>query len=380
MQALKLMAVMLAAALLSGCSQSRQIESIAFAVILGADITSEENIELTVQMPSAGGGSKSEEEAEKTAASGYLTASARGATFTDALMALEIAVPRDLSLTQVKLLVVSEDLARSEKFYNFIESLAKLDQTCSSAYFAICQGSAKEFVRHQTPVIGMRVSLGIIAMIEHHRTRGYITGTKFADFYYEGVSVFSDPTAILCATMQEGAAEPLEENSLDGMSPENVPAESSNKNEYIGAAVFRRGRLAGTLDGQETSLVNALRGSAIFFAYNLDGMPVSLQAHGTDGLNIYEDERGVTQIEFALRFNVVANLKVMDTQKLRQTLEQDLIKLLERCQSMGVEPFGFADHAATRFTTLAQWQAYNWRERFSGAEFKIEIDITASEA
>ena len=63
-------------------------------------------------------------------------------------------------------------------------------------------------MREQKPVIGMRVSLGILAMFEHHKTRGYIVGTSFADFYYRGVSVFSDPVAILCATAQEapGAA------------------------------------------------------------------------------------------------------------------------------------------------------------------------------
>ena len=117
-------------------------------------------------------------------------------------MALEITVPRDLTLTQVKLLVVSEALARHRKFFNFAESLAKLDQSCASAYFAVCRGNAGDFVREQKPVIGMRVSLGILAMFEHHRTRGYITGTRFADFYYQGVSVFSDPVAILCATAE----------------------------------------------------------------------------------------------------------------------------------------------------------------------------------
>ena len=148
MRGRKIAAILLLCALLCGCTQARQVESVAFAVILGADLTDDEGIELTVQIPKAGGSAQEEQGAE-SGTSDYLIASAQGATFTDALAALEITVPRDLTLTQVKLLVVSEALARHEKFFNFAESLAKLDQSCASAYFAVCRGDAGDFVRER---------------------------------------------------------------------------------------------------------------------------------------------------------------------------------------------------------------------------------------
>ena len=42
MRALKITALLLLAAFLGGCTQARQVESIAFAIILGADLTEEE--------------------------------------------------------------------------------------------------------------------------------------------------------------------------------------------------------------------------------------------------------------------------------------------------------------------------------------------------
>ena len=51
MRSYKIVVLALLCALLSGCTQARQVESIAFAVILGADLTEEEGIELTVQIP-----------------------------------------------------------------------------------------------------------------------------------------------------------------------------------------------------------------------------------------------------------------------------------------------------------------------------------------
>ena len=381
MRALKMIALLIVAALLTGCTQGRQIESIAFAVILGADLTDGENLELTVQIPQIGGADgESQGDDGGTSTSDYLIASARGATFADALMALEINVPRDLSLTQVKLLVVSDSLARHEKFYNFAESLARLDQSCASAYLAVCQGSAKEFVKKQEPVIGMRVSLGILSMFEHHRTRGYITGANFADFYYQGVSVGSDPVAILCATSEEAEDEPLSDSALEEMTPSTVPAESTNKNDYVGTALFRNARMVGTLDGLETSLVNAVRGAPVFFGYSLDGMPVSLQSHGMRALSIDVGPSGALRISFRLDFNVIADIESPPVGVLEARLEQDMLELLNRCQALGVEPFGFADHALKKTLSLAEWERFNWSERFSQAEFDVDVHITVTEA
>ena len=373
MRACKIAALFLLCAFLGGCTQARQVESVAFAVILGADLAEDASIELTVQIPKAGG------DPQGGGSSDYLIASAQGATFTDALMALEITVPRDLTLTQVKLLVVSDALARHETFLNFAESLARLDQSCASAYFAVCRGDAGDFVREQKPVIGMRVSLGLLAMFDHHKTRGYITGANFADFYYQGVSVFSDPVAILCATAQEAPGTSSGQGALDGLTPETVPASSENENEYVGAALFRDGAMVGALDGLETSLLNAVSGAPVFFNYSLEGMPVSLQSHGLSGLAIEEGEGGRLRVAFDLRFNVIADLKAPPAQALRETLRADLLDLLAKCQALGVEPFGFAEHAALRFASLADWQAYGWRDRFREAEFDVDVQITLTD-
>lgn len=378
MRACKIAAILLLGALLGGCTQARQVESVAFAVILGADLTQDEGIELTVQIPKVGGSSAGAQGAEEEP-SDYLIASARGRTFTDALMALEITVPRDLTLTQVKLLVVSEALASHEKFFNFAESLAKLDQSCAAAYFAVCRGNAGDFVREQKPVIGMRVSLGILAMFEHHKTRGYIVGSSFADFYYRGVSVFSDPVAILCASAGGMSEGPGSQGALDGLTPETLPASSENENEYVGAALFRDGLMVGTLDGLETSLLNAIHGSDVFFNYSFDGMPVSLQSHGMAGLAISEGADGRLRIGFELRFNVIADLKTPPTESIRDTLRGDLLRLLHKCQALGVEPFGFAARAAAGFASLAEWQAYGWPERFQEAEFAVDVQITVTD-
>ena len=158
-----------------------------------------------------------------------------------------------------------------------------------------------------------------------------------------------------------------------------MPASSENENEYVGTALFRDGLMVGTLDGLETSLLNAIHGSTVFFNYSLDGMPVSLQSHGMTDLRIENMEDGRLRIAFDLRFNVIADLKAPPLESIRTTLREDLAQLLAKCQSLGVEPFGFAARAASRFPTLAQWQAYDWPQRFSEAKFDVDVQITVTD-
>ena len=57
-----------------------------------------------------------------------------------------------------------------------------------------------------------------------------------------------------------------------------------------------------------------------------------------------------------------------------------MLELLNRCQALGVEPFGFADHALKKTLSLAEWERFNWSERFSQAEFDVDVHITVTEA
>ena len=138
-----------------------------------------------------------------------------------------------------------------------------------------------------------------------------------------------------------------------------MPASSENENEYVGTALFRDGLMVGTLDGLETSLLNAIHGSTVFFNYSLDGMPVSLQSHGMTDLRIENMEEGAVAHRFRPAFQRDRRPEGPAAGSIRATLREDLAQLLAKCQSLGVEPFGFAARAASRFPSLAQWQAYD---------------------
>ena len=66
----------------------------------------------------------------------------------------------------------------------------------------------------------------------------------------------------------------------------------------------------------------------------------------------------------------------VDLGELRALIEIDLADVVSHCQSLGVEPFGFAERAAARFATTDDFLAYDWRGRFPRAEVRFAIDLT----
>ena len=119
-----LFALMLAAVCfaMSGCTV-KNVEAQAYAVSLGIDMTEEGEISAAVQVPSLSSGGSSESGGGGDRA--YSFSEAKGDTLTGALEMLNAGLPRELNLTGVKCIVVSEDLARSEKFSEVLEEMSQ---------------------------------------------------------------------------------------------------------------------------------------------------------------------------------------------------------------------------------------------------------------
>ena len=62
-------------------------------------------------------------------------------------------------------------------------------------------------------------------------------------------------------------------------------------------------------------------------------------------------------------------------QEIINALKSDLHSIIDKCAKNGVEPFGFADKAAMKFTTLHDWNAYDWHEKLKNIDINISITM-----
>lgn len=371
---LTVMLLLAAALLLSGCRVSGEVENQAYVLVLGADRLADGRLELTARVPQigkqAGGGE------ESGSGGGYLTFSGSGADYPQALEALEQATPRQMNLSHIELLVASEALAQETDFGTLVARIAETPHLYTTARFVVCEGSARDFIEAQEIVIGTRLSAEIEAMLGHYAERGFIPQSSFADAHYLSGSIYSDPVAVRGFTGPAEEAEPAAA-LIDPPEPTGASVAYPMKQRYSGAALFRGGSLAGFLDAGQTRLLNLIRGSRTSFPFECDGRSYTLTPEGSAARGVELDgDRAALSVK--LCFNTLDDVCDEDLQRLEETLREALVEVVHTCQRLQTDPFGFAEQAARHFSTIQEWMAFGWRERYVDATVSVDVGIHGS--
>lgn len=351
---LLLLSLILITAALSGCSQAHQVESQAFVLALGIDMTEDGSYELSARMPRIA--SNSSETETSGGGSDYLNISAVSGDYESALDKLSCITPRSLNLSQLKIIAFSEQAAQSGEFRRLIEEISQTERLFSASRIVVCQGSAKEFVEALEPAFGTRLSKAISATFDYFESLGTVPASSLADLCYRTESVYSDPMTAYART---------------GM-PEGV--ESEIPVSYIGAALFSEGRMAGTFDNDESRITSLIKGSSDSVWYVLDGRLVRLTQIHPPHVEIRMD---TSPMEICLEFSlsISAHEANTDLRRLKEQFTGDVERAILHAQDLGTEPFGFAESAAGKFLTMQEFKRYSFKNRYRNAKIDVRMDL-----
>jgi len=360
--------------ILAGCARTGEIEHQAYALVLGVDLKGEQ-IELTMRIPRIGqaqgnGGEASGDER-------YLTISARGTDYHEAIERLQWTVERELNLSQVKMIIVSEELAATEKFRGLIRELTETRHLYATAAFVVCESSIRKFIEGQETILGTRLSDEITAELRHYASHGYIPKATFADLYFSTYSLYSDPTGILgFVDPEDEASDSAEAYATLHGSPMEISeaSHSASSRHYLGTALFRDGRLVGHLDADETLALNLISGRVESFSFAHGGAAYALSSFTGPRVRVGIDD-GEANIDISLRLNAETRIPDGEMEGLERDIAESLEGVIRKCQALLVEPFGFAERAASSFPDYAAWQGFDWRRRFETASVRIAVSI-----
>ena len=367
------------ALMLSGCANSAQVEELAFAEILGVDLIDGNQIEVCIEVPKISG-QRGESSSGESGGTSNLIYSASGESFDEALNLLQWAVPRRLDLSQIKLIVTSETLAQSDRFHRVADTIMATPRLYTAARLAVCKGSAKEFVTAEEPIIGTRLASELTATFEDYIRNGYIPDVTFADMYYKSRSVYSDSLAIHAETAPKSEPAPSESGEAKPAaaiipdSPQQPNVEMQHSNRFLGAAVFQKGTMIGSLTGEEFLYCKILRGEQQTFPFSLDEQTVGLATMGKPEISI-DVQSEPMKIDIGLRFSIVSSSRTAPLDALESALRESFMNTIEVCKAMGAEPFDFSGSASGSFLTIADWENFGWLERFLNSDINIGIRI-----
>ena len=360
-----------AALLLTGCRSAGEVEDQAYALVLGVDAKAGGGIELTIRIPRIGHTGGGEEETSEDA---YLVLAAAGDGYAEALERLQWTAARELNLSHLKLIVASEALATSDAFPDLIDRLAETRHLYATAGFVVCEGRARDFIEGQETILGTHLSGEIAAMFRHYAAHGYIPRATFADLYYATHSIYSDPAGIW-GFMDAGESKPAAAMLDADQDALNADTLTASTRQYLGAALFRDGRMVGRLGAGETLLLDLMTGSVDSFTYAADGATCILSTLRGPRLRVDKD---IVRVEADIFLNAedASDRAALDNAEI--AMRRDMEALVRRCQAMGVEPFGFAERAAASFPTYAAWEAFDWHSKFADARVEVAVRIEGS--
>ncbi len=354
---------------LTGCRVSGELENQAYVLVLGLDREPGGALNLTAKVPQIG---KSGDSSEASGGE-YLLFTGSGDDWPQALEALEQATPRQMNLSHIEMLVVSETLARQEGFATLANRVAETPHLYTTARFVVCEGRARDFIDAQETVIGTRLSSEIDAMLDHYAEHGYIPEASFADACYAMSSFYADPVAIHGSLASEDQAAAALTRPPEMPSGEASPMAQR----YSGAVLFRSGRMVGTLSPAQTALLSLIRGGRIALPVECSGKRYALTPEGAPQRHVlFEDDRLTLRVD--ARFSTPDDLCDADARALEAILEADMAGVIAACQSLETDPFGFAEAASGRFSTLDEWRAWRWDQRYASAAVDVRITICRS--
>jgi Ger(x)C family germination protein len=380
---------------ISGCKDRKEMEEQAYVSVMGFDKGRDNNLSITFQMINANygsgagksGGGEDEQKTEIITFDAPDIISARDLA--------NISVSRRLTFSHAKVLVVGEDLAKDEKFFQRIQAVLRERELRRGTEIIISREKASEFIRGNDPRLEARINKFYDFMTQRWRETGLVPVSdlnKFMQRTEEGKSLF---LAVYGSTKK---TVPKTKGGYEAdYKPGQVDIEGGNPTELIGAAVFKKGRMIGSLTGEETRLVSLLRKkpdtrTMIFTVPDPKSeefrVTIRIVRYGNSKLDVaINGENAKIDIKIPI---VVEVLSIPSFTNYVENLEmEDVLKkqiqsyLTERCNALikktktefKAEPFLWELEARKNFNTYPEYEKFDWSKAYLSSEVEVNFAI-----
>jgi len=274
----------------------------------------------------------------------YLTISGEGEDVPSAMADLNASAPMQVSLSQVRLLVLSDKLSATDVSALF-EAMSTLYEVRMQCVVAVTDADAKDVADALQPETGARLSKSIDVLLEARTSQGSIPKTTLADALLMGERQSPVLTRL---TLKAGEIE------LDGAYPLNG-----------------EGQLLSPLTKEESALLAIHRGDAKSLYLSLNGV----NAHVWDACAKVSLSDDLETARVALTMHVLAS-SAADA-GFEQAVADSCAQLLSRLSREGCDVLGLARKAIVHTENMPAWHELNWRKLLREIHWEITVQTHA---
>lgn len=375
---------------LGGCSNRVEVERLAHVVVLGLDLVDDDYIKVTFQVANPQVGSTLQGEAQGEPPSDIVSIVA-----TDLLTAKELAntiIPRRISFTHLQTLIVSEKLARSDHFHKMIASQNRQPDIRREMNLIVCREEALEFIKKNKPRMETRPHKYYQYMMEQWRATDIVPLSTMNTYLYSlGGELF---LAVYATTEKLDTPKSTFEGYYRAG---EVPAEEADPVQMMGSAVFKNGKMIGTINGEETRLSLMLRRKSEA-SVQIVSFPDPITKHERITVRVMRVKGSRIDLDLSsdipeihvsipLRLQVLSIRSLINyatderkTKLLEQTIEEifeeEAAEFVRKAQKeLRGDPFEWSLEARKKFWTWDEYIDYDWTTKFSMANVKVDFVI-----
>jgi spore germination protein KC len=380
----------------AGCWDRREIEDQAYVIMLGIDKAPDQGLFITalvaeVTKVSAGAMQSSVTPSTTSLAAKVLTA--RAATITQAVHILNGGMTRDLALRHLRGVVVGESLAR-EGLESVLMELHRHPRARTNALLAQARGRAHEVLASFHPVAEVNPARMAEGYLLQAKSLHLAPPIRLHSFLSRLAAVGEDPYLPVAAVNPavDDLLSPLSQEAQQSSLAGNMPRAGGNPVELVGTAVFRRDRLVGFLNVDQTQMLLAMKG-AMGKAYmsfpdpDKKGESVTMRFHQENFPEVKaEFQGGAPSVHMAFKFEgellVAPGGTDYSQPAARDRLERaaeafadkTMQEVVDQVLKWQVDPVGLGQRYRGRFSSWAAWEAYEWHSKL--AELRLTVETT----
>ncbi|MGP4038957.1 Ger(x)C family spore germination protein [Gracilibacillus sp. D59] len=370
--------------LLTGCKDRIELEQQSYVIAIGIDSTDQKGVyAFTYQIANPEVGSAASAGGSDEPPSDVVTV--YGADILTATYTANSIVSKKITLDHSRIIVVAEELARSEDFIRVIQSASRTPQIRRGVQMVISKESARDFINNNEPVMEQRPHKYYQFMLSRAIQTGIIPKATLHRFFQitEGDA---DLFLGIYATTEQSDQETKESSVEDKYIAGEIPQFGGSKTQFMGSAVFKEGQMIDILDGEESRIVKILDNTYEMSDY-LATIPDPLMPEyqisydysqkQKTSININYHKDKPTEIDVTVPFQVeiiaipslIRYAKNKDKQKVLkesiiQRLEEKTNALIKKSQEeYRSDPFYWSLYVRKHFKDIKSYEKADWHKK-----------------
>lgn len=397
-----LVAVFFLVLFLAGCYDYSEPDEKAWVLALGLDKGMQNKLTVTavIAIPkNIAGGGGGEPATGGGGGETFFTVSLEAPTLLSSLELLNSIVDRRADLSHIKWFVFSRELAE-EGIGRYYAPLARFYQFRRSSYVVICEGRAEDFLARGKPVLEDNVGKYYELMQLEWRYSEFVPFDTFHEFYIKSHTPGVSPVAALAALKRDEPVYPDNTTKPKGTyQAGRIPRKGGGEIELMGGVVFVKGRMVGTLNGNQVGVQKMF-----FDTFRLTVMDVPDPRHPDKlmivelkhrqeprvQVKIAEDGYPRVLVEMKMEGDIISIQSGEDygrpdmvhilEEAVEKSLLEDINGTVAKSRELGADFLGLGLHAKKLFRTWPEWVAYNWDEKYPGADITVSVDFKVRRA